>query len=263
MREMDGVLRRANEMTIRGRLYRTARLDKASRERLDQMRRVDREDHVRYGEFLKGENTGIFKLFPDNGCVEKNLIRVDGDCTGFVPDSNYFLFRTGKYALGGDHDIGFYYDNFINTSFLTQTIMVSLGNEPIESVTAMHAALKLLDDFQPYLTPASASRSVSLFSKGVDAAGYHFADRVAAEGYTTYAIREIEFKAGGHLEIPILSYLKFKERRDSIYVFRVIRKSDDGSVTILWKQISRKNAPTIKFRKGDKFPDFGSAREKK
>lgn len=265
-RETEASQRRENATPIRIGPRLASGLDRASRKELEQLRAVGREDKVRYGEFLRDENAGIFKLFPDKGCVEKNLVRVDGDCVGFVPDSSYFSFLTGKYN-GLRHDIGFYGDNFVNRSLLTQTILVSLGDEPLDRATLMHPALKFLRDFRPELRPEAISQSVSLFSKGVDAGGYHFAGRVAVQENTTYAIRKIEFRVAGqrHLtpktqidqgRLIRLNYLMYQDRKDSIYIFRVVRKDADGAVTILWKQIVRKNAPTIKFQKGDTVPDI-------
>ena len=272
-RELEASQRREKAMPIRIGPRLASGLDKASRKALDQLRAVDREDKIRYGEFLRDKKAGIFKLFPDKGCVEKNLVRLDGDCVGFVPDSNYFSFRNGKYN-GPQHDIGFYRDYFINRSFLAQAILVSLGDEPLDKATLMHPALKFLSDFQPQLRPETLSQSVSIFSKGVGAGGYHFAGRVAVEENTTYAIRKIEFRVAwqGHLtpktridqgRLFRLNYLRYEDRKDSIYVFRVVKKDADGVVTVLWKQIVRKDAPTIKFEKGDTFPEFESGIDKK
>ncbi len=268
-RELEASERREKAMPIRIGSRLASGLDKASRKALDQLRAVDREDKIRYAEFLRDEKAGIFKLFPDKGCVEKNLVHLDGDCVGFVPDSNYFSFRTGKYN-GLQHDIGFYRDNFISRSFLAQAILVSLGDEPLDKATLMHPALKFLSDFQPQVRPETLSQSVSLFSKGVGASGYHFVGRVAVEENTTYAIRKIDFRVAGQeyltpsdqRRLRMLNYIRYEDRKDSIYVFRVVRKDDDGVVTVLWKQIVRKNAPTIKFQKGDKFPEFESVIDK-
>ncbi|MFT3742814.1 MAG: hypothetical protein QM785_00840 [Pyrinomonadaceae bacterium] len=107
-------------------------LDKASRLEIESIRSVDETDRLKFAEFLKGDNTGVFKLFPDQGCVQNGLINVGGDCTGFVLDSSLYTFRSGKYGGG---DIGYLKDQFISKGLFSQWIMVSLGDIAIEDVT--------------------------------------------------------------------------------------------------------------------------------
>src|SRR5260221_3066960 len=72
-------------------------LDKKAQERIRAMRRVDPHDLVKYQAFFGSEKTGVFRLFPDFGCVTKNVLRIDGQCANFVPMSSSFSFRVGGY----------------------------------------------------------------------------------------------------------------------------------------------------------------------
>ncbi len=239
-------------------------LDKASRKELDTIRRVDDDERWQNAEFLKEDNTGIFKLFPDRGCMQKGLIRVDGECSGFVPDSSLYTFRTGKYGGG---DVGYFQDRLISAGFFSQSIMVPLWDTPIGDVINTHPAVIGLLSYMPPVTPVTAEKEIKRFRKGVTSNGYTYAGSVDSSAGPTFAVRKIEFKRGGKpveyrspqgYVINLDRLLRFKERKDSVYVFRVVRKDEAGVLTIIWKQLSRKDAPAIKFQKGDKYPDFGS-----
>ena len=237
-------------------------LDKASIKELDAIRSVEEADLLRYAEFLKGDNTGIFKLFPDQGCVQKGLIDVSGDCTGFVLDSSLYSFRAGKYGGG---DVGYLKGRFISKGLFSQSIMVSLGDVAIENVTDSHLPIKNLIHYVPGPTAAEAEASSKLFAKGVAAGGYVFSESVDTSAGPTFAVRKIEFNRKGNVtyktpygELSLERMLRYKERKDSVYVFRIIRRDEAGVVTLVWKQLSRKDAPAIVFKKGDKYPDLGS-----
>ncbi len=62
-----------------------------------------------------------------------------------------------------------------------------------------------------------------------------------------------EKTSAGELRFHTLSLDK---RADVIIVFRIVRKAEDGTLTIVWKELDRKEAPKIKFPKGEKFADF-------
>lgn len=238
-------------------------LDKASLKELEIMRSIDEAVRLQFAEFLKGDNTGIFKLFPDQGCVQKSLIRVDGDCTGFVPDSSLYSFRAGKYGGG---DIGYFKNRIISKGLFSQSIMVSLGDMAIEDVNDSLIPVKNLISYVPPVTPSEAEMSVKLFVKGVTASDYIYAGSLDLSAGPTFVLRKIEFKRSGDISykspkghvFSIERVLRYKERKDTVYVFRVIRKDEAGVLTIVWKQLLRKDAPVIVFRKGDKYPDFGS-----
>ena len=50
--------------------------------------------------------------------------------------------------------------------------------------------------------------------------------------------------------------LEGDKRKDLILAFRVIRKTPNGSVTILWKELQQNKAPEIVFQKEEKLMDI-------
>ena len=240
-------------------------IDKETSERIRLARRVDAADHARYLEFLKAEKTGLFKLFPDYDCVEKNVIRIDGNCKNFVMASSSFSFRNLGYAHPYYSDLGFNNDEILSNGFFSQGIIVSLGDVPIEDITSSRDGMKFIIDFQPASDPGEARSTAAKLKAGVESGGFTYASSVRPVENTTYALRSIAYNIANSLptasETTSLSELRFHtlaidKRADVIVVFRIVRKGIDGSLTIVWKELDRKEAPKIKFPKREKFADF-------
>lgn len=138
-------------------------LDSKEQKRVISMRKVDPADRDKYHDFLKGKNTGIFRLAPDFDCIENNNVRVDGKCANFVPISSFYMA----------------YD---------------------------------IENLSPFLKYTEQTRTFYLMGND--------------------------------------------KRADLIIVFRAVRSDDDRSITILWKQLQRKKAPSIRFEKDDTVGDF-------
>ena len=240
-------------------------IDKETSERIRLARRVDAADYSRYSEFLKAEKTGIFKLFPDYDCVVKNVIRIDGDCKNFVMASSSFSFRNLGYAHPYYSDLVFNQGEILSNAFFSQGIIVSLGDVPIGDVTLSRDGLKFIFDLPPASDPRHARRTAVGFKAGLEDNGFKYSSSVRPAENTTYALRSIAYNVANSLpavtEMTSLNELRFHtlsldKRGDVIIVFRIVRKGADGSLTIVWKELDRKEAPKIKFSKGEKFVDF-------
>jgi hypothetical protein len=240
-------------------------IDKETSERIRLARTIDVAHLSRYSEFLKTDKTGVFKLFPDHDCVTNNVIRIDGDCKDFVMASSSFSFRTGSYVHPYYHDLGFVNGKLLSDAFFSQGIFVSLGDVPIEDVRAGSAGLKFLFGFQTAADPGTAKSSAAEFQAGTESGGYKYSSSVEPRENTTYALRSIAYEVANSLptvaETNSLGELRFHtlsldKRADVIIAFRIIRKGTDGSLMIVWKELNRREAPKIKFRKNEKLADF-------
>jgi len=240
-------------------------IDKETGERIRLARRVDAADQSRYNEFLQADKTGIFKLFPDYDCVTKNVVRTDGDCKNFVMASSSFSFRTGIYAHPYYHDLGFNHGEIFSNAFFSQGILVSLGDVPIQDVTPNRDGLKFIFDFQTATDPDAARKMAARLKAGVEFGGFTYSSGVRPAENTTYVLRSIAYDVANSLpalsETTSIGELRFHtlsldKRADVIVVFRIVRQGSDGSLTIVWKELDRKEAPKIKFSKGEKFADF-------
>ena len=265
MNLMKGDEKRLREQMEKDKGVVVVKLTKKELERIREIRKVDPADLEKNKDFLKNDKTGIFRLFPNFFCRSTNVVKIDGDCTNFVPESSYFSFRTKQYADPMNQDLGLVYDELISGGFFSQGVFVSLGNVPLEDVTLDNADLKYLTDL-PTLTEFSAARDrAAQLRAGIKSGQFTYASHAKAVENNTYAFRLTAYKFGNSLtpaspkssptELLFLS-LAFDKRVDSIITFRIVRKGPDGNITILWKELSRKDAPKLRFAKGEALADF-------
>ncbi len=241
------------------------RITSEERERVLRLRRVSSLDAGSYQGLLKGDGTGIFKLFPDLGCISKEVIRISGECERFVPMSSSFTFRTNAYSDDLYHDIHFESDLILSKSFFSQGIFGLIGDEPIEGITLAHPGLRFLVDFPSATDPKMAARYAAQLQTGVDSGGYKYADHIIPRENTTYALRMIAYRLENGLkplsdkttmnEMMFLS-LAFDKRVDITVAFRILSRDEYGGLTIVWKELDRKNAEKIKFGKNQVLSDF-------
>jgi len=264
MRQLENKMRALSELDSRV-IGNVPTLDKRSRDRVKAARVIDPADQAKYAEFLRADNTGIFRLFPDFDCVTYNYIRIDGECANFVPESSSYSFRRDKYVDKFYQDIGFSSGEFTGIGFFSQTIFSALGDVPLEQVDLTHKGLKFLAELQPDIEPAAARKTASIFLNGVETSGHKYSQNLKPADNTTYAMRSIAYKLGNSLspysERTTTDELKFHnlsfdKRADVIVVFRVVRRDAAGDLTILWKELARKDAPKIKFAKGEPLADL-------
>lgn len=246
-------------------------LTKVERKRMKEVTRVHKEDLLEYKSFLGQPKTGIFRLLPDFDCETKRLITIAGDCANFVPGRWAYSFRRKAYGDEDFHDIAFKRDSFVVYSLLTQGILVSLGDVSLENLSLGSSQLEYLVSFQPQNDKISAARQFKEVAKGIENGGYLYSDKVIVKEYTTYAFRIVAYRFkdkwstrlwGKNLDKSTKEERKFMgigfdKRNDSIFVFRIIRRSEDGIVTIIWKRLSKQKAPLLIYKKDERLADFG------
>lgn len=260
--DMRSLESRARTRGVRGSLFPAATAE--WNRRVKELRRVDPAYLAKYADFLKHDNTGIFQLLPNYDCLNKSVVRVDGNCASFVPETSDFSFRTGKHTYAMFHDIGLNNDVFASDAFFTQGILVSLGNVPIENVHLGHKGLGFLAGLTPDSNPEAARLTAARISKGVEWGGYVYKNQIpAAEG--TFALRVIAYRLGNGLpryhRLETTAEKKFLHmgsggRDDVIVVFSVVGRGADGGLTIIWKELQRQDAPKLRFAKGEPLDDF-------
>ena len=241
------------------------KLSDADRQRVLQVRRVAFEDVKRHETLLSKAGTGIFKLFPDLGCVSKNVVRVAPECDQFVPMSSSFTFRTNGYSDEVYHDIYFTRDQITSNSFFSQGIFGVVGDSLIETIEKDHPSLEYLRTYEPATDPKTAVEQAKQFQKGVESNGFQYTDTITPRENVTYVMRIIAYRLDNALkpvdhetsmnEIMFHS-LAFDKRQDMIVVFRLLGRDELGGYTIVWKEMDRHDAAKIKFGKGQPLRDF-------
>lgn len=212
----------------------------------------DAADSSSYAAFLQSPNTGLIKLFPDIGCEDNaNIVRADADCLKSIPMSAFYSFREEKHTTDFLSDIRLKDNVLITDGLLSQGILAALGDIALENITLSSGGMNFLAEYKPEPQSGEALKQTLQLIKGIKSGGYFYRKALPAKENMTYALRVIAYR-GSIVQtfrgVPF-NMLEGDERTDIIVVFRVLRKNEAGSFTLLWKELSRKAAPKVVFPK--------------
>ena len=212
----------------------------------------DTEDLTRYARFLAQSKTGIFRLLPDLNCDENPLvIKADEKCLKAIPESSFYSFREKEYTPEYLSDIRLENNHLISDGILAQGILVALGDVSLENVSLKSEELDFLIKYLPPSSGAEMQKQFWEIARGVKAGKYTYRKAFPARENTTFALRVIAYR--GNIIQSFRGYrydlLEGDNRIDLILAFRIIRKGTDGGVTLLWKELQRRESPRIEFQK--------------
>ena len=225
--------------------------NKAELKKIKALLEPNPEDLAKYKDFLEQPKTGMFRLFPDFECEIKNVIRADGDCENFIPGGWVYSFRLKTRNAGFLSDIRFSGEDLITDGFLAQGILVPLGDIGLETISLNSEGMKFLNDYKPAVQSREAKKQFTQIANVFAFDGFRYAKRVRAIANINYAMRVIAYRndnVGGLID--------FDKRMDLTVVFRIVRKDENGGITILWKELKRQDAPKLIFQKGEKLVDI-------
>jgi hypothetical protein len=210
-------------------------------------------DDVRgkYAEFLRQTDTGLIKLINDKGCSENvKVVVATDDCLKYtMPGAgSSYSFRAETYRIPRLSDITFTGDSFQAEGVLLHGIFVNVGDVPLEKVSLQTAGMKFLTDFAPEPDFDKAKIVDAQLSVGIKKDNFIYRRALFAVENSTFALRSIAYdgKSLRALKGVIYNEFEFDKRRDVIVVFRIVQKDAAGNVTILWKELQRKDSPIIK-----------------
>lgn len=251
--------------------YKSIRDARKARENIDEIAKVDEELKEQYKTFLKQSNTGIFRFLPDFDCETEKIIKVGNDCSNFVSGLWAYSFRRENYSNSETGDLVFKRDELQTGGLLSQGILVSLGDRPLDSVSLDSRELSFLTNFEPATELEKINEQYKRISEGIEQNGLFISNKQKVKVDNTYALRVIAYRVkdkwGSRFndrnssrvtkEERKFIYLMSDERNDSIYIFRIINKrDDDGGLTVLWKRLSKEKSPKINYRKDESLRDF-------
>lgn len=209
------------------------------------------EDAAKYAVFLKQKNTGLIKLVSDTGCADNPyILEAAGNCQKYtMPGAGAsYSFRVENYRIPKLADLTLKDGFFLTSGTILQGILVKLGDVPLSEITLQSDGLQFLDKFKPEKDYDKLVKMSERINKGIDQNGFHYDSSSAVLENTTYALRSVAYK--GKIPRSVNGFVYDEaardKRKDVIVAFRVIRKSDDGSVTILWKKLAEKKSPKLK-----------------
>ena len=205
----------------------------------------------KFEEFLRADNTGLIKLLADTGCAgNAGVVVAKEDCLKYtMPGAgNSYSFRINNYRVRHLADLTFSGNSFYVTGVLMHGIMVNLGDVPLETVTLQTNGLKFLTEFQPTGDFEEAKAIDQQLIKGISKDGFLYSRKLDCTENTTYVLRSIAYDGKIMRSVKGIAYneLDFDKRKDVTIVFRVVRRDYEGNLTILWKELLRKNAPKFK-----------------
>ncbi len=241
-------------------------LTKAEKQRFKAMISPVAEDLATYKEFLKQPKTGIFRLLSYISCESKNVVRVDGDCASVVLGAYAYSFRTEDHSDADYHDLVLNNGFLSSSGLLSQGILTTLGDVPLGDVSLSGKGVEFLSKYEPATTKELAVTQYDQFRKGLTADNFTYSNKVKLEENTTYAVRVIAYRYKDELTARFFGeispndkkfqLLEYDKRKDIIAAFRIIRKSEDGGITVLWKQLQEKKSPAIVFQEKEKLSDI-------
>lgn len=218
---------------------------------------VNQDDKNKFQEFLRGKNTGLVKLIPNVRCAENSVvISANEECLKYsVPGAGMaYSFRVKDYRIQRLSDLIFTGEDFMSAGVLSLAVLTSVGNVPLENLTLQTPGLKYLNDLNANIKYQEAVSLHKKFSKGVEINGYPYGRALVAAENNTYVLRSIAYNGRVMKSVEGITYneLWFDKRKDITVAFRIVRKDADGSVTILWKELNRRDSPELEQPKKEK-----------
>ncbi len=236
--------------TVTSPLYR-----KATR---DELRKIAPNPQLfqKYAAFLKQSDTGLTRLAADAGCADNARVVVATDeCLKYtMPGAgSAYSFRIDNYRIPRLADIIFTDNTFQASGVLLHGIFVNIGNVPLENVNLQTKGLKFLVDFEPEGDYQKAKVIADDLVKGIEKDGFIYRRGLYAQDDATFVLRSIAYSGKYFRAAKNITYneFSFDKRRDIIVAFRIVERRNDGSVTILWKELENKKSPKITGRKNN------------
>jgi hypothetical protein len=106
-------------------------------------------------------------------------------------------------------------------------------------------------NFSPHPQGPEAQKQFLQMMRGVKVGNYEYKKAVPMIENATYALRVVAYKGNIFRSFRGFRFdvLDGDKRVDLTIVFRVVRKDADGSATLVWKELERRDAPRIRFMK--------------
>jgi len=177
-------------------------------------------DLAAYSEFLKRPDTGMARLMPREKYDGNLLINGGGAYYSFAKLTNEYGFGSDIELQRAKLQVGFAGADF---GFLT-----SLGDVPIDAVTADQMGVRFLLSFSTPSLETAARAEYRRASEGFLADGFEYRNSLQASVNTTYALRSINYGIS-----------------DVLVALRVTRQDTDGSLILVWKTLRTFPVPQL------------------
>ncbi len=206
---------------------------------------------LQYKTFLERKNTGMFKLVANASCAENSKVVVATvECLNYtMPGSGTsYSFRTANYRISHLADLMLVGQNFRIPGIMMHGLMTRLGDVAIENISLRTPGIDFLTEFKPVSDLSRAKAIEDAVVTGLERDGFVYARSLAVTDNSTYALRVVAYDGKVLRAVPGASYneMDFDLRRDVIVAFRVVARGPDGSVTVVWVELSNVDSPRLK-----------------
>ncbi len=195
-------------------------------------------DKSQYADFLRLPDTEITKIL-NVSCFGVGDIELSAGCKSGIPGyGKFYSFNHKRHLPSKLSNIQLVKDWFAATGFLTQGLIVSLGEIDIRDVSLHSQGVRFLSAFVPAETSTGAEKQAEKIKIGIEAENYIYKQAEKIKENNVYAMRSISYRSK-------IKTASFDKRTDIIVVFKVIRIEKDGSVVLIWRKLQSKDAPKI------------------
>lgn len=206
--------------------------------------KIDKAELAKHESFLKTPQTGIFNLLPavpdcpeTAAKSERKLCEEEKRSVEYF--ANSYSFREKKNSPLLRADLSLAGSLFETGKSSVQSIIVQLGDVPLESLTLESEGVSYLAQYKPEQEIAKVNAQFEQMKNGVKVDGkYTYSKSSPVKENTTYALRSIAYYGDGIAQTG--------KNADVTIVFRVVKRNDDGTLTVLWKELDRKEATKLK-----------------
>jgi len=180
------------------------------------------EDRALYAQFLSQSDTGMIRLLPRESFDREDKMTIRGGGAYYS-----FALLTHAYGRGSDLELQ---QNHLSVGFAGYDygLLVKAGNGPLDEVTFEHPSVRILANYQIGTTEAEARSEYRRIGAGAHIDGVDVRNSLPVEVNANYVLRSINYPDS-----------------DVLVALKVIRKDEDGSVTILWKLLKRFPKPEV------------------
>ncbi len=203
---------------------------------------------TQYAEFLKDDETGLARIFPDVNCDKGKVVSVQEleRCANMIPirgNASFYSFRnkTNLNDNGRWADIQFSDGKFVVGSKTVFGVIAEIGDVSLANVTLKSDALAFLKEYEPKTKVSKVKEEEMAFAAGVGANGLTYALAAPLKLNSVYVLRSVAYRLKEDDDEDLLD-----NRLDIIVAFKVVAKENDGSLILLWKELKSKYSRPLK-----------------
>ena len=201
------------------------------------------EIKAEHAAFLKKRDTGVFKLLGYG--TENDQLAIKSDSSEKMTDP---IFRaTSTYSFREKElgswlsDIAYIDGQISGTMATSHLILTQLGAEDIASVTAETPGMPFLANFAQAKTPEEFDQISARLAPGISDGGFRYTTSTWPRVGKVYGMRLVAY---GYRRGNAFS----PGEKDLLLAFKIAARDEDGSITVVWKELHRKDAPVFKLK---------------